>query len=361
VRHYGEAVWLGGRSYGYPFGLIGVPRFAFSAVASRTAALLRRPPRTAADWLRSTFGAALADEVAIPLIEGWSGAPASSLSPATCDKISRGVAHTVLLKLAARATRRAVAIGYSDDLPESPNVWHVYPEGGISLLCRHLADEVGDVVRLESPVEAILVDSGRVAAVRVHGREHEVSAVISTAPYSALAKLVRGTDALSGLARFRYRPMIFVNMRFRGRGLLPDTVLWTPEPRFPFFRLTETTLSMPWLAPPGKSLITVDLGAQVGDETWRMDDEQLGEYCLRHIEPVIPDARRRFLGCRSLRTPIAYPIFLNEYEEERRRMQTSSGIEGLYSVGRNGEFAHILMEDVYWRTLRRVRPLLAAA
>jgi hypothetical protein len=30
-------------------------------------------------------------------------------------------------------------------------------------------------------------------------------------------------------------------------------------------------------------------------------------------------------------------------------------VTDLLSVGRNGEFAHILMEDVYWRTLARVR------
>ena len=33
--------------------------------------------------------------------------------------------------------------------------------------------------------------------------------------------------------------------------------------------------------------------------------------------------------------------------------------EGLYSVGRNGEFRHIFMEDVYWRTLKKMRQLLA--
>ena len=27
------------------------------------------------------------------------------------------------------------------------------------------------------------------------------------------------------------------------------------------------------------------------------------------------------------------------------------------SVGRNGEFDHLLMEDVYWRTVRRIRRL----
>ena len=34
-------------------------------------------------------------------------------------------------------------------------------------------------------------------------------------------------------------------------------------------------------------------------------------------------------------------------------------IAGLYSVGRNGEFAHILMEDVYWRTLAKTRDMVA--
>ena len=45
----------------------------------------------------------------------------------------------------------------------------------------------------------------------------------------------------------------------------------------------------------------------------------------------------------------------------REQFAESTGIEGLYSVGRNGEFGHWLMEDVYWRTRRRIRPLLDKA
>ncbi len=144
-----------------------------------------------------------------------------------------------------------------------------------------------------------------------------------------------------------------------GRGLLPDVVTWTPESTFPFFRLTEAPLSMPWLAPAGKTMVTADLGCEVGDSIWQMPDEQLGELCVAHLEAVIPGARRRYGGCRAVRTPIAYPVFLNEYEDARRALQQSTGVEGLYSIGRNGEFAHILMEDVYWRTLARMRRLLA--
>ena len=115
---------------------------------------------------------------------------------------------------------------------------------------------------------------------------------------------------------------------------------------------------MPWLAPEGKTMITADIGCEVGDAIWTMPEEQLGELCVEHLQPLIPDARRRYMGCRVLRTPIAYPVFLNEYEQDRLAFERSLPIHGLYSIGRNGEFAHILMEDVYWRTLRRVRQLV---
>ena len=68
--------------------------------------------------------------------------------------------------------------------------------------------------------------------------------------------------------------------------------------------------------------------------------------------------RQRFLGAHVARTPIAYPIFLNEYEADRQRFERSTGVDGLYSIGRNGEFAHILMEDIYWRTLRRMERVM---
>lgn len=362
VRYYGETVLLGGSTYNYPFGLMRVPRFSLSGLVGRAQGVIKGgQPQSAAEWFRAQYGTALANEVAIPLTEAWSGAKAGDLAPSVGDSIPGSMAHTLLLKLAGRLTRRAVACGYSREMPETANVWHVYPTGGVGLLCQHLATGLEDAIQLESPVEEILVDDGRAQAVRVKGREQQVSAVISTAPCHVLAKIVNGTDALQRLAGFRYRPMVFVNMRFEGRQLLPDTVTWTPEKQFPFFRLTETTRSMPWLAPPGKSLITADIGCEVGDEMWSMADEQLGEFCLDHIETIIPRARQKYLGCHVLRTPIAYPVFLRSYEEERQRFEVSTGVEALYSIGRNGEFAHIFMEDVYWRTLKRVRRLLASS
>ena len=358
VPRYGETVWLAGKNYGYPFGLLRVPRFAASGAATQLKSFVSKDDAVSAEeWFRAKYGRALADAVAIPLTEAWSGAKAEDLSPAVGDGISSGIARTLWLRMASRLTNRAVSCGYSRELPEKASVYHVYPEGGIGTLCQKLAEGLNGTVRLESPVEAVLVEDGKAVGVRVGGKTHEASAVISTAPVHVLGKITEGTNALAHLSRFRYRPMIFVNLRLNGRGLLPDVVTWTPENEFPFFRLTETTLSMPWLAPEGKTLITVDIGCEKGDEFWQMDDEKLGELCVENLKPIIPDVRHRYEGCRVLKTPIAYPVFLREYEAERQNFAEGTGVENLYSVGRNGEFQHIFMEDVHHRTRAKMSEL----
>jgi protoporphyrinogen oxidase len=357
VPRYEEAFWLGKRSRGYPFGIVSSPRFVGSALAAK----IRRtaPVESAADWFRAHYGRALADDVAIPLTEAWSGAPAAELSAAVAQKIPTSALNTLLLGLAKRVSGRMVAIGYCRELSESPYVWHVYPHGGIGAMCEHMAEPLRDCISTCSPVESIVVEDGRAVGVCVDGQFERASAVVSTAPVHILAKLVTGTTALQPLAAFRYRPMVFVNLRFVGRELLPAVVLWTPGRETPFFRLTETPLSAPWLAPTGQTMITADIGCQVGDEVWTMADEELGARCIEHLRGIIPDAAERYRGCRVLRTPLAYPVFLRAYESDRLRFAESCGVDGLYSVGRNGEFAHILLEDVYWRTRRAMRKLLS--
>ncbi len=357
MPRYGESVWQNGRSSSYPFGLMRQPRFVASAFAKKVTSSFRGKPLNAAEWYENAYGNKLAREIAIPITEAWSGAPAAELAPSVGDKFTSSLPHTMLLHAAARFTGRTVAVGYSSSVPESPHVWHVYPNGGIGAICERMADEVKSCISLESPVQSIHVTDDRVTGVRVGDKDIDASAVITTAPLHVLPKIVKGTNRLDHLARFRYRPMIFVNLRFRGRDLIPNVVTWTPEKQYPFFRLSEIGTGLPWLVPDGKTLITADIGCQVNDELWQTPDDALGEKCVEALREMIPDVKERYLGCRVLRTPIAYPVYLNEYEADRKAFGESTGIDGLYSIGRNGEFAHILMEDVYWRTRRKLAAL----
>jgi protoporphyrinogen/coproporphyrinogen III oxidase len=359
VRYYGESVLIRGETYKYPIGLALVPRFALSAAVTK---IWRRrsdsQESSVAEAFLNQYGEALAKEVAIPLVEAWSGERGINLSAAVADKIPSSLLQVLGLKLLSALTGKAIAIGYGKEKPASWRVWHVYPEGGLALICERLAARFDGEIYLGSPVEEIFVESGRVVGIRVRGKRTEVSAVISTAPVNHLAKLVKGTNAVEHLSKFRYRAMVFVNMRFKGRGVLPDVVLWVPSASLPFFRLTEAPLSMPWLAPTGKTMVTADLGCVVGDKTWSMSDVDLGDLCVEAMNRIIPGRKEFYLGCTVLRTPFAYPVFLNEYEGERCRFREGTEVQGLYSIGRNGEFDHLLTEDVYWRTLSKVPQII---
>lgn len=360
VTHYNEAVYLGGRSYSFPFGLLRSPTFIMSAVLNRLSSPGRSRLRSAADWYRASYGRRLADDVAIPLVEAWSGVSADKLSSAVIPPhVDRGTMNVLKLKLSGWASGRAVANGFSRVKAESPHVWHVYPKGGVVELCQRLAAGLEDRITVETRVEAILVEGNRVRAVKVNGCEQPASAVVSTAPLHILPRLIQGTSALDHLTRFRYRPMVLASLRFRGRPLLPAVTTWVPERQHPFFRLTEIPQSVPWLAPEGMTLINVDIGCETDSEYYRMGDEAVGGLCVEHLESMFPGARRRYDGCRVVRTPVGYPVYLQDYESERFALEAGLPVEGLYSVGRNGEFAHILMEDIYWRTLQRMRELRA--
>lgn len=356
VRRYGESVLLDERSYRYPLGLMRIPRFLMAALQSRAESLRGgEEPLDAAGWFRREYGAALADEVALPLLEAWSGTPAGELAAAVGGKIPSSIAHTIYLRAAARLTQRAVAIGYCNAKPQAASVFHVYPEHGVGSICEKLAAELGDAVEVNAPVDKIHVDQERTVGLTVGGRTLDVSGVVSTAPIHVLPNLVEGSTRLEPFRRFRFRPLLLVNLKMEGRDLLSDVVVWVPKGS-PFFRLTEAPASMPWLAPDGKTTILAEIGAEVGDEMWEKSDEELIALCASELERMVPGAAGRCLGGRVMRPKIAYPIFHLDYEADRQRLaESGTGIHGLLSIGRNGEFDHILMEDIYWRTLGRIR------
>ena len=102
-------------------------------------------------------------------------------------------------------------------------------------------------------------------------------------------------------------------------------------------------------------MILCEFGTQPGDDLWNLPDDEVVERCVSTLDPLIPDARSRVIGASVLRQPLGYPVFALEYEEDRAALASQgTGIEGLYSVGRNGEYDHILMEDIFWRLRRRI-------
>ncbi len=87
---------------------------------------------------------------------------------------------------------------------------------------------------------------------------------------------------------------------------MPEVVTWVPSGK-PFFRVTEAPQSMPWLAPRRKSSLLVEYGAAIGDHLWNLGDAEIAEHTLVHLEPLLRDVRRRFIGARVQRSAARLP------------------------------------------------------
>jgi hypothetical protein len=103
-------------------------------------------------------------------------------------------------------------------------------------------------------------------------------------------------------------------------------------------------------------VLTVDFGCAVDDDTWNAPIDRLVDAAIEGLRPAIGDVRAALLDVHLTRTSLAYPVLARATATARATVH-GHGIAGLASVGRNAEFAHLLMEDVYWRTLRTIRAL----
>ena len=323
-----------------------------------SALLCRGVVESAADAFRGQYGNALADDIAIPLVEAWSGISADQISKDAVAKLPDNYLTLLWVSLVAAVCKRPIAIGYCREKPLSIDLLHVYPKDGLGAMIQKLAGEVEENISLQSPVEKVVVEKGNVKEVWVCGKPVETETVFSSMPVNYLGKSVVGTNALSYLERFRYRPMIFVNLSFDKENILPNVVLWTPDKELPFFRLSEATQAVPGLSPQGKTTITADIGVSCEDRFWNMSDDEVTKICLDKLEGMMPGVRQHFIKSRLFRTKNAYSIFNREYENERQKFAQTTGVGGLYSIGRNGEFEHLLMEDIYWRTMKKVGEFL---
>ena len=186
-------VWIDGRTYDYPFGLLRSPRYALSGAWAKARGWLSPGPElSAADWFRAEYGRALADEVALPLVEAWSGAPADTLAASRGgqDPLEHPRDDRPEARRAPDEARRGDRL-LPRAAPERHTSGTSTPKAASPRSAERLAEGLESEIRTRSPVERILVDAGRVRAVQVGGVEIPVAAAVSTAPINVLAEARR--------------------------------------------------------------------------------------------------------------------------------------------------------------------------
>ena len=164
-----------------------------------------------------------------------------------------------------------------------PNELYV-PEGGCSSVTYTMAAELGDAIRLSTPVRRVIIRDGVATGVITDDEHIDADAVICATPATKALTLTpdlspRVRNALGKVAYSRgIRVVIGLNHRALPAGW---HVALYPEDNTP--AMLDRTINLPACAPPGKSTLDLWVGRDRADELLPLDDEEIKHQMLRDV------------------------------------------------------------------------------
>jgi protoporphyrinogen oxidase len=358
VAERSSVIRLGGRTYAYPLALGDLVRNApaellLGALRDLAALSLRRRPRdeSFAAWIESRFGRTLYRA----FFEGYTrklwGIDPQGLS---ADWAAQRISLVDLREVARRLLPGGGAA------PRTYARRYRYPRTGFGLLFERLAERVvaaGGELLLGTAVVGIRRSADRVLGVRVArgGAQRELAAdhVISTLPLPELVAMTGGES------RLRFRGLRFFNLILDLPDVSPHTWQYLSDPELLATRLQEPKRRSPFLAPPGRTSLMLEIPCDPGDPLWELGDAELFPRACADLERLGVDAKRATGECFSTRARCAYPFMDLDYARERERaLAWLAPLANLSLCGRQGAFRYIFSDTAMEMGLRLARGLL---
>jgi len=219
-----------------------------------------------------------------------------------------------------------------------------YPRYGPGQMWEEMTDRIrslGGEVLLESPVEALHLEDGRIAEVVVNGETMEAENVISSLPLRNAVGLVdpSAPEEVTAAARgLRYRDFLTVALVLEGEDLFPDNWIYIHEPAVQVGRIQNYRSWSPWMVPdPSMACVGLEYFCFDGDELWTKSDDELVELAADELEQLGLAKASQVQRGYAVRVPKAYPMYDVDYADRvaliRRWLDV---IPNLQQVGRNG-------------------------
>jgi protoporphyrinogen oxidase len=219
-----------------------------------------------------------------------------------------------------------------------------YPRQGPGMMwqrTRELVETKGGRVVLESGVERIRWEPGRVKSVVAGGREYECGHVISSMP---IRELIEKLDPMPpervgrAMEDFHYRDFLTVALVIRGRELFPDNWIYIHEPGVKVGRIQNYGNWSPEMVPdPETSCLGLEYFCFEGDGLWTMRDEDLIELARQEVDQLGLARAEDVTDGAVVRMPKAYPVYDGTYQRGIATIREFLSVTpNLQLVGRNG-------------------------
>lgn len=335
-------IFLDGRFYQYPINAVEVLRKMGPAESVRCGFSYlrahlqpRRPVRSVEDWLINHFGERLYRRFFKTYTEKVWGIACSEISADWAAQRIRGLSVLSVLR---------DALGLDRNRPAKSLIRSfLYPRRGPGMMWERAAETVaesGSEIRLNTSVEEIHWEPGRVKYIVAGGRRIEASHFLSSMPVreliAALRPRVPELDAVS--ACFVYRDFLTVALIMRQANPFPDNWIYVHDPKVRVGRIQNFNNWSPEMTPdPAMTCLGLEYFCSEGDSLWSMTDDELKVLARQEIGLLKLADPGRVEDAAVVRAPKAYPVYNGDHElglEAVRAFLTR--VPNLQLVGRNG-------------------------
>jgi protoporphyrinogen oxidase len=328
----------------------------------KAALLPKRADDSLEDWVTNRFGRRLFELFFKSYTEKVWGVPTSEIRAEWAAQRIKGLSFF--------SAAKAAFFGNGDNEVKSLIGEFNYPRFGPGQMWDAMTAaiaEQGGEVRLESRVDRLAIENGRVTEV-VSGGETFVDppAVISSLPLREVVLMAEPAapqnviDAALGL---RYRDFMSIALVVDGEDLFPDNWIYIHEPDVRVGRIQNFRSWSPWMVPdPDKACVGLEYFCFAGDDLWTMEDDDLVELAAGELDRLGLAPRSAVERGFVTRVPKAYPIYDGDYAERVATIRAwLDTIENLQQVGRNGLHRYNNSDHSMLTAMRAVDNLLAGA
>ena len=305
----------------------------------RSAARPVRPEDTFEAWVSNRFGRRLYEIFFKTYTEKVWGMPCADIAAEWAAQRIEGLSLSSALWEALRPW------GNHDKPKQIKTLIHrfYYPRRGPGMMWerfREIVEAEGSRVLLNTPVEKIHWEPGRVVSVTANGKRYFAEHFISS---MAIRDLIRALDPqpeeLRAAAQdFHYRDFLTVAVIVRQRDVFPDTWIYIHEPGVLVGRIQNFKNWSPEMVPdPETTCLGTEYFCFEGDSLWSRSDAELVDLAFRELvrlKLVRPDS---FLDGAVYRMPKAYPVYDRNYRRGLAAVRAFlKRVPNLQLVGRNG-------------------------
>jgi protoporphyrinogen oxidase len=303
-------------------------------------------------WVISHFGRKMYDIYFGPYTQKVWGKPPAQLA-AICAQ-ERIAVQNLFDVLVSAMTKNMAKFRNHYHLPHSPyqKVFY-YPKYGIGQLANLMADYVagkGGKIVLQAEVVKIVNDASGFSVYSQTGECFNGQQVISTMPIHALQEMLvnnsKGQEKnLKG--KLEFRSMIFMFLEVNRPALTDNHWIYFPDKECIFQRTSEFKNFSPVMCPADKTGVCIEIPCDYKDNLWDMSNDELYKEVIEQAEKDNYLERQCVDNYHVVRERYTYPTYDLGYAENLAKFRDYiDSFNGLYSIGRQGAFKYINIDEV---------------